>query len=547
VRIPRWSELRKPGPVLATVVVFLLVVALAFRAWDEYVEDGLSRWAVDEIARQTGGTYRLTLGDLSFLPLAGSIAFDSAAIATDSARNRRRPEPLPVLRGRAHECRVSGLALLRLLFGQSFSARVLECRRVAAGIRLAARGPDEPVSAVDTTGDSAGAELVRPLGLSSFRIGRASFPSLSLTLERPGPRGGTTLVLEHARFDAEGLDFDLERATADRARLRATGLVLRPDSLTEISVARLDAGLTDSTLALSDAEHEPAIPEAEWVRRVRVRRDRVRFALDSLLGRGVAYRAFLASGEIGVRALELRGARLDVLTDRRIPKGPARRHPTPQRAAARIDPAVRLDTVLVTGGRILYREREPETERPGAVSFENLRATVLDLHLPSAGRPLRIDARAQLMGEGLLAVQATVPLDASDLRYELSGRLGTMPAEAFNRFLSVNESYEFDGGQVEEITFRQDVKDGRARTTVTPRYRDLSVEPTGEGGGVVGSVTRGVKEFLAGAFVVRSRNPEDGGEEPRTGRVVGRYDPTRTWLQFLWVNLREGLLEVVKE
>jgi hypothetical protein len=512
------------------------------------VEDGLSRWAADEVARQTGGTYRLTLGDLSFLPLAGSIAFDSAAIATDSARNRRRPRPLPVLRGRAHECRVSGLALLRLLFGQSFSARVLECRRVAAGIRLAARGPDEPVSAVDTTGDSAGAELVRPLGLSSFRIGRVSFPSLSLTLERPGPRGGTTLVLEHARFDAEGLDFDLESATADRARLRATGLVLRPDSLTEISVARLDAGLTDSTLALSDAEHEPAIPEAEWVRRVRVRRDRVRFALDSLLGRGVAYRAFLASGEIGVRSLELHGARLDVLTDRRIPKGPPRRHLTPQRAAARIGPAVRLDTVLlVTGGRIVYRERKPETERPGVVSFENLRATVLEFHLPSAGRSLRIDARAQLMGEGLLAVQATVPLHASDFRYELSGRLGKMPAKAFNRFLSVNESFEFDGGRVEEITFRQTVRAGRASTTVIPRYRELSVEPTGDGGGVVGSVTRGVKEFLAQSFVVRSGNPEDEDEEPRTGRTVRRYDPTSTWLQFLWFSLRDGLLEVLKE
>ncbi|HEX2220696.1 MAG TPA: hypothetical protein VHG35_18000, partial [Gemmatimonadales bacterium] len=270
MRFPRWRDLRRPAPVLATIVVFLLVVALAFRAWDAYVEDGLSRWVVDETARRTGGTYRLSLGDLSFLPLAGSIAFDSAAITTDSARNRSRPEPLPVLRGRAHECRVSGLALLRLLFGQSFSARVLECGRVAASIRLAARGPDEPVSAVDTTSGSAGAEVVRPLGLSSFRIARVSLPSLSLRLERPGPRGGTTLVLEHARFDAEGIDFDLERATADRARLRATGLVLRPDSLTEISVARLDAGLTDSTLALSGAEHEPAIPEAEWVRRVRV-------------------------------------------------------------------------------------------------------------------------------------------------------------------------------------------------------------------------------------------------------------------------------------
>ncbi|HEX2217574.1 MAG TPA: hypothetical protein VHG35_02140, partial [Gemmatimonadales bacterium] len=95
--------------------------------------------------------------------------------------------------------------------------------------------------------------------------------------------------------------------------------------------------------------------------------------------------------------------------------------------------------------------------------------------------------------------------------------------------------------------FHQSVKNGRARTTVTPRYRDLSVEPTGEGGGIVGSVTRGIEDFLAGAFIVRSRNPEDEDEDPRLARTVRRYDRTNTWLQFLWFSLREGLLEVIKE
>jgi hypothetical protein len=72
-----------------------------------------------------------------------------------------------------------------------------------------------------------------------------------------------------------------------------------------------------------------------------------------------------------------------------------------------------------------------------------------------------------------------------------------MPTKAFNRFLSVNEGFECDGGGVEGIDVRQTMRAGRTRTTVTPRYRDLSVDPTGEGGGVIGSVTRGAKEFLA--------------------------------------------------
>jgi hypothetical protein len=100
---------------------------------------------------------------------------------------------------------------------------------------------------------------------------------------------------------------------------------------------------------------------------------------------------------------------------------------------------------------------------------------------------------------------------------------------------------------VDRIDIRQTVSAGRARTTVIPRYRELSVQPSGEGGGIVGSVTRGAREFLAQAFVVRSSNPYGADEPPRVARTVSRYDPTGTWLKFLWVSLREGLLEVIKE
>ena len=181
------------------------------------------------------------------------------------------------------------------------------------------------------------------------------------------------------------------------------------------------------------------------------------------------------------------------------------------------------------------------------VSFEQVRATVLSLDLPSRGKPLRVEAGARLMGEGLLTARLSAPLDAADFRYELSGRLGRMPATAFNWFLAMNEAFAFDGGSVEEIEFRHTVSAGLARTTLTPRYRDLSVDPTGEGGGVIGSVTRGVKEFMAQAFKVRSSNPGDPAKSPRVARTVRRYYPTSTWLQFIWFSLRDGLMEVVKE
>jgi hypothetical protein len=536
---------------LAAVALAVVFVALAFRWWDRYVEDSLGRWAVGELAQRTDGTYRLVLGDLSFLPLTGSISFDSAIVATDTARNRRREEPLPTLEWRARGCRVFGLDLLGLAFRRTFVARGLECDRVVARLALPSRPREERGPASDSAAPAAVLEkLASPLGLSSFRIADVSLPALSFTLERPGARGGTSILFEHARFEAKDLLFDptansRERRSlsADRAWLRAKGLVLRRDTQTEITIAGVEAGLTDSTLRLAGARHEPSIPEAEWVRRVRVRRDRIRLGVDSVRARGVAYRAFVATGDIGIRALELEGARLDVLTDKRIPRGPPKRHRTPQQVAARPGQALRLDSVTITRGTILYRERKPERERPGWVSFDSVRATILDLHLPPRGKLLRIVASARFMNQGLLTVEASVPLDAPDFRYELSGKLGRMPATALNRFLTENESFELDNGWIEGVTFRQTATGGRVTTILTPRYRDLSVEPSGEGGGPI----KAVKEFLADAFVVRSRNPDEDGDNLRTTRSVRRYGPTQGWLQFLWFSLRDALKEALKE
>ena len=546
MRIPDWRALRKPAPLLAILGLFLLLVTLAFRWWDSRVEDGLSRWAADELARQTDSTYRLALGDLSFLPLAGSVAFDSASVATDSARNRRRRVPLPQLEARAQQCRVTGLNLVSLALGRAFSARVLECRSMAVDLALSARPREDSVPESESVA-AAVRGLSLPLGLSSLHVDRVSFPSLSLKLKWPGARGPASVAMERARFEAQELDLDRERARADGARLRASGFMLRPDTLIELSVAGLDAGFSDSTLNLIGVRHEPAIPEAEWVQRVRVRRDRVRFALDSLRARGVGYRTFVGSGAIAIRALELRGPRLDLLNDRRIPRGPARRRRTPQQVASQARSELWLDTVLVTRGAIVYRERKPKTEAPGVVTFEQVRGTIHHLDLPSRGEPLRIEASARLMGEGPLTARLSVPLDAPDFRYDLSGRIGRMPAKAFNRFLAVNEDYQFDDGRVEEIVFRQTVRGGRAVTAVTPRYTGLSVEPSGEGGGVVGSVGREIKDFVAGAFVIRSANPDDKGKHLRTGRTVRRYSPERTWTQFLWFGLRDGLKAVLQE
>ena len=546
-------RLGKPALVVLIALAVLIGIAVYFRWWDRYIEKGLAEWAVSELDRRTDGAYRLVLGDLSFRPLSGSLSFDSAAVVTDSAKNLGRTSPLPALSASAHQCVLLGVNVPRLFLKKSFDARMLGCDKVLAGITLIPRAVVKREAPPDTLGINAPVHrLVRPLGIPLFRITEISFPQLSFTLRRPGDHGGASAVLEQAEFHVADLVFDptadpraRRSVAAHRARIAARGLVLRRDTLGEFAVTRFETDLIDSTLGLAGAKRGPSMTDDEWARTQKVRKDRLRFGLDSLEARGIAYRSFVATGDLDIRAIEVRGARLNVLSDKRIPAAPPKNHPTPQHAAARVGLPFRVDTVLIAGGDIVYLEHKPERERPGRISFDSVHGRILDLNLPSRGKPLRIEARARFMNAGQLSVHATVPLDAADFRYELEGRMGPMPVTLINEFLAENESIKLRKGEVDGVEFSQVSTGGRATTTLSPRYRDLKVELSSEGGGVIGSVKRAVVKFAANTFKVREENPEDDGKKLRTAKTVRVYDPNTSWISFVWLGLRDGLMEVM--
>lgn len=544
-----------PRRVLTALAGALLIggAALYLRWWDRYVEDGLARWAVGEVARRTDSAYRLILGDLEFHPLQGSLAFDSAVLITDTLKSLGRAAPLPAVRARASGCVLSGVNAWRLFRRSSFDAREMGCESVIAGIVLVARSELATVDAPDTVGIHKPVEpLPRPLGLSRFRIGTISFPALSFVMTRPGRDGNAEVVLEHARLNAETLDFDptappgTPRAlSATKVQLTATGLVVRPDTLSEMSIGRLQAGITDSTLRLDSASLGPSISDDEWVKGQDDRHDRIRFSLDSLQARGVRYRTLLWSGDIVMRALEVRGAKLDVLTDKRLPVRRRPKHRSPQEVTREMDHAFQVDTAIVEQSEIVYRERKPDRPRAGRVSFDSVSARIVNLHLPSSGPPMEIEARCRLMNRGVLEVKASVPLSAPDFSFTITAQLGPMPATALNQFLAEAETIKFGDGQVERIDVELRASKGVAVARATPRYRKLSIDVVGKGGGVLGSVKRAVVEFAANAFKVRSDNPEREGKRPQSSRATRRYNPEHSWIQFIWFGTRDALKEVI--
>lgn len=550
-------------------LIFLAVAALLigglsryFQWWDRYVETSLGEWAVAEISERTRGVYTLVLGNLDFRPLTGRMSFDSAVVVTDTALNRSRGYPFPTLRARATGCRISRVSVLGLMLFKRFEADAMGCKLVATAVELApaaarAKAPTPAPQRPKAITDSGPRQILKPpLGIRKFEISNIAFPTLQFSLRRArGARGQASFEIAHARFVGDKVEFDPtatpgtpEAFFSVGLRVGGSDIAFRPDPLTLYSLGGIDIGLSDSTLSLSKLSLGPSVTDSEWVQHLKTRRDRIRFSLDSLNAAGIQYRTLVRTGEVHIRRVLLRGANFNVLSDKRLPPGPKKPHTAPQTVAQKVAPAIRVDTIVVERSVISYLERKEKRERPGQLDFANLSGRINNVHVPpsSSGPPLTANLTTKLMGVGAMAVRLTVPLDAPDFRFDLAGRIDSLPASALNGFLAETTPVRMKGGQIDSIIFVTKTTGGVSKTTLTPYYRDLGIDFVSQGG-VKGFLKAGLIEFGANTFAVRSSNPGGPNEPPRSAQVSRRYEATQSWLSFLWLGLRDGLLKTVKK
>jgi hypothetical protein len=231
---------------------------------------------------------------------------------------------------------------------------------------------------------------------------------------------------------------------------------------------------------------------------------------------------------------------------------------TPQQWIRDLDQNVIVDSVIVHGGQVIYREQRPNRTGPGAVTFSDIDAVATPVRRVEGRRsrraPMIFTVKAMLQRVGRLDVRFRVPLDAPTYDLAFRGALGSMPATAFNEFLERVYPWRIERGRVQRIHFDANIQNGVATGTVTPLYTDLSIKVTGRGadgllgtGGVVGDAARGVASLVANWTEFNERNPAESGKPPRSGAIADTFTRRETLPALVWRSLRGGLLAVVRK
>ncbi len=179
------------GLVVLGVLAAVLAGVVGWRA-SGIVKLLLRNWAVEAVAQQSGGVYRLDVGRVRLNWLLRRVAVDSVRLTTNVGVNAKRVPPLLDLKVAFDRCTLSGVHLVALVLGRGFVGRVV---RLPPGQRRGDRD-SRPSGGGDPTlpGALEGAQPARERaagenrsrGLS--RTSRCAFGSLMRAPGRPASR-----------------------------------------------------------------------------------------------------------------------------------------------------------------------------------------------------------------------------------------------------------------------------------------------------------------------------------------------------------------------
>jgi hypothetical protein len=523
------------------------------------------------IAEKSGGVYRLAVARVRFNPLRRRIHVDSIDMSTDTAVNSRRPRPRSALRLSFHQCTIAGMQLFALVAGRGLIAESFGCSAVQADVEVPARQGIPDTASAPAAGGQAFFILQQGLQLPKFaprvEVTRIDFPHAELDFRLRRARQPTVrLQLEHLQWHMADFTVDPADSVATSrplfsrtVHISAENFVGSQDSAAAVRVTGFAASLHDSTVEIRDIAYAPTLSDSAFARANAYRRSLLKTSVGRIAVRGFDAGALVLGDGIRARRVQVDSLHVDVLSDRRRPPNPVpRRRRTPQKWIADLERSVRIDSVLVQGGEVRYREQRPRHAKPGVMTFARLEAVAVNVrHV--AGRRRRGDAMAlrataYLQHAGRLDAQFVVPLDAPGFDMTFKGALGPMPAAGLNAFVQETFALRVEKGRIIGIRFDARVANGVARGGITPCYTDLSIRVTGRGstgilgtGGVVGDVARGVATFVANLTELHADNPGDGEKAPRGGTINHTFNSHETLPAFLWASLRDGLFAVVRK
>jgi hypothetical protein len=304
------------------------------------------------------------------------------------------------------------------------------------------------------------------------------------------------------------------------------------------SVSKINLGISDKSITIDSLRIKPLVDKREFMRTADRQCTYMEALIPSLKITSIDWYTFPTATlqmdrmDLSMRAIMYRDKRLPFLqrNDRALPSHLLHRLPI----------QIKVDTIKLKDSYVLYEEMPESGDSTGAVFFDNLNATIMNVH---NNKKLKVDAKmhatAKFMGEGDLNAFFTFPYDTLQ-QYRANGTLKNFPLMTLNNILGSAAKTKIESGTMRNLEFKFAYNNYRSDGEVEMNYEDLKILSLRENRKNEQSVSR-IKTLLLNTLILGKKIDEDAKDDTRKGTIEFSRDTKKSVFNFWWKSVLSGI------
>jgi hypothetical protein len=536
----------------AVLALICMAVIVFVRVWlDPLLKEKLE----DLTAASSQGMYQLKLDRLHINLFAGSAELNKIQLSTDSTRwdsiYQINPDETPL----KIELKIRRLQIKNLHLIQYWRTKELSLNKILVyDPEIALVSIQDTALTKPVKNDSMAQKMLDrlPLLIASFansiHIGAIRATNGKMSIH-------TTKGTKRSYQQADSLDLSLTNINLIANDTTETGRALYAEHISlklrnyelyptgDLYGYRINSATVDGRNGVTKLDMVtilPKVSDAAFMQRLKLRTPRLKIRMKEILIHELDLFRALHKEELNMESVIVENARIEVYQNKNLPLDRHKR--MPHELFRSIKPYLNIDTILLRNSNILYTEYHGTEE--GQIEFEKVNGVILnitnDTLKMSDATPARIDARAELMGAGLLDLSLQIPLLASDFRCDYTAHLGQIDMTYLNRLVEDQNKFRVESGIAEQMVLKVQVRNGIARGTVEASYNNLKISVLRPKDGSKRKIISAVANM-----VLRNNNERGDGSPFKIGKVHYPRERTDGILRFIWRSAQTGLMETL--
>ncbi|WP_339708377.1 hypothetical protein [uncultured Kriegella sp.] len=275
--------------------------------------------------------------------------------------------------------------------------------------------------------------------------------------------------------------------------------------------------------------------KAELSRKLRVERDHIDLKIPRMETEDIDFGFERNTFFLNVGKGVIKAPNLEIYRDKLIPDDMKRKKLYSQ-MLRELPINLSVPEIKIDNGRVSYSERVTKETKPAPLIFGNLDAVIKNIS--NTGTNVSVEAAAKLMNETRLKLNWSFDDPSKNDRFVASGIVTDFRAASLNDFLTSNLRARAKG-VVNELYFTVSGDAITARGDMKMKYEDFEFA-------VLKKDRLGINKFLTtiGKIFINdgSKTAADGF---RYGVIEVERDPTKSFFNYLWINVQDGTLSTI--